>query len=322
MPLTQPSGVLAKALFDGLLEGEARISVPAVDLTTAEYAHPNGLSDIHTAIVRLDESALTSREMNGTGMFDGIMAAISSHLKNEFRENRITGKEYSTAYVALVQSALASATQYLVSAEQTFWQSRLVQEQAKLAEIQKVQGLVELELAKNKLAAARMEVLNLEAALALTKMKLSTEDASFRSIEAQVVQTTYQTSTLLPSQNSQILAQTALATKEGVQKDYETSQVLPAQVQLLVEQREAARAQTADNRFDGAVVAGSIGKQKALYDQQITSYQRDAEYKLGKLFHDTWVISKTVDEGWPTPATLNDASINAVITNLRTRLSI
>ena len=54
------------------------------------------------------------------------------------------------------------------------------------------------------------------------------------------------------------------------------------QIALVKEQVESQRAQTLDTRTDGATaVVGILGKQKALYTQQIDSYKKDSEYKAG-----------------------------------------
>lgn len=91
------------------------------------------------------------------------------------------------------------------------------------------------------------------------------------------------------------------------------------QIELVQEQIEAARAQTLDTRTDGITpVAGSIGKQKDLYTQQIDSYQKDAKQKVAKMFSDGWSVQKTVDEGTPPPNQYTQANIDAVLTALRT----
>jgi hypothetical protein len=71
---------------------------------------------------------------------------------------------------------------------------------------------------------------------------------------------------------------------------------LVAQEKLSNEQMESSTwSDYGYSRTDGALIVGSIGKQKALYDQQITSYKRDAEHKATKLFTDTWITQKTLD---------------------------
>ena len=105
---------------------------------------------------------------------------------------------------------------------------------------------------------------------------------------------------------------------------YNLSNVLPKNVEnlgfqgeMLKEQTEAQRAQTLDVRKDGAPVVGVLGKQKALYDQQITSYQRDAELKAARIWSDAWITQKTIDEGLVPPTTLANANVEKVLNQIQ-----
>jgi len=106
---------------------------------------------------------------------------------------------------------------------------------------------------------------------------------------------------------------------------YNLSQILPQQRLLFIqqtatakEQAEVQRAQTMDTRSDGVTsVTGLISRQRNLYEQQITSYQRDSELKVGKLFADSWTIQKTVDEGLVAPNNFTNAEIDEVLSALR-----
>lgn len=101
-------------------------------------------------------------------------------------------------------------------------------------------------------------------------------------------------------------------------KQFTLENLLPAQHQMVMEQVEGARAQTLDTRIDGTPVVGLVGKQKDLYTQQIESYQRDAEVKAAKMFIDTWVTQKTIDEGLTAPTVLQNASIETVMSRIKT----
>lgn len=105
-------------------------------------------------------------------------------------------------------------------------------------------------------------------------------------------------------------------------KTFTVTNVLPVQLSLVEEQREAERAKTLDTRTDSAPVAGSIGKQKELYDQQITSFDIDAKQKAAKMYLDAWITQKTLDEGLLAPTELQNASIDSVMAGLRTANSL
>lgn len=91
--------------------------------------------------------------------------------------------------------------------------------------------------------------------------------------------------------------------------EYQREEILPAQKALLLEQREAQRAQTTNTRSDGTEIFatdvdgnvtaanGLLGKQMALYNQQKQSYIDDTKIKATKIFSDLWITQKTLDEG-------------------------
>ena len=153
--------------------------------------------------------------------------------------------------------------------------------QAQTAQIQAITARVQLVIARTQLAAMQYDALTKKAEYALTTAKLATESAGF-----------------------------------GVAK-YNLENTLPQQKLLLGEQTEAARAQTMNTRTDGSTVTGSIGKQKDLYTQQITSYQRDAENKAAKFFLDGWVTQKTMDEGLVAPSALQNSSVDTVLNKIK-----
>lgn len=85
-----------------------------------------------------------------------------------------------------------------------------------------------------------------------------------------------------------------------------------------IENMEAARAQTLDNRLtDNAEVEGAVGKQKDLIDEQIISFKRNAETKVAELYSNAWVAQKTVDEGLLAPAEYQNDGVNKVMSTLR-----
>ena len=61
---------------------------------------------------------LTTGAVDGSGVFDKLMAAGEAHLVREYDAHRITGKEYSTVYLGMMQSAMAQAVQFLSASKQ------------------------------------------------------------------------------------------------------------------------------------------------------------------------------------------------------------
>lgn len=268
------TAVDANALLIELTAG-VNFSVPVIDLDSSDFKVPLS-SDLYAPVTKIKLSDLTTRVVKGDGTFDGLMESMSAHLKAEFEKGRITGADYTKAYIALTEASLQSGLSLLLGKEQSFWQ-------AQTAQIQALTARVQLETAKMQLAAARMEAMTQQANFGLTKAKIANEDLAH------------------------------------VSAQYTITNLLPQQLKLLTEQTEVQRAQTMNTRTDGDTVVGVIGKQKDLYSQQITSYQRDAEMKIGKLFSDAWITQKTIDEGTLAPANFTNANIDAVLTSLRSK---
>jgi len=127
--------------------------------------------------------------------------------------------------------------------------------------------------------------------------------------------------TLAGTQNTLVAAQKLEVDQNVINKGKEAL-VLDEQRLLVKEQMESQLAQTLDVRTDSAAVSGLIKTQKDLYKQQIDSYKRDAETKVGKLLLDTWTTQKTVDEGLTAPTQVSNANLDTLISALRTRNTI
>lgn len=102
-------------------------------------------------------------------------------------------------------------------------------------------------------------------------------------------------------------------------KEFVRLNTLPAQLELVKEQRESERAKTLDTRTDDTTpISGSIGKQKELYAQQIDSFEKDAKQKAAKMYLDGWITQKTLDEGLLAPTELQNATVDTVLSSVRT----
>lgn len=266
--------VNANQLMISLMEGED-FTIPEIDFTDPSYQLPNDPnSELYKSIQRLRNEDLSSGAVDGTGTFDVLMMGFKAHLQVEFNASRISGAEYTKAFIALTEGAMANAVQFLLGRDNAYWQAVVAQANAITARVQ-------LEIAKVQYTSVLLTALNARANYALTKLKLATEDVTF-------------------------------ATGE-----YQLNNILPQQLLLLSEQTESARAQTLDTRTNGATIVGLLGKQKDLYSQQITSYQRDAEVKAGKLFTDAWTVMKTMDEGLLPPDGFTNANIDPILSAIR-----
>lgn len=269
----------ANALLASLTAGDD-FTIPSIDVSGPEYQFPVD-SPIAQPIARLTNDDLTQGTIGGNGTFDVLMRAFKEHLSVEHKANRITGSEYSKTYIALTESAMQQGVAFLLGRDQAYWQAITAQQQALLAQIQVTTARVQLAIAKVQMASLQLEALTNKANYALTKMKLSTESIQY------------------------------------CQAKFMLDYMLPQQLILLKEQSEAQRAQTSNTRSDGSQVLGTLGKQRDLYTQQITSYQRDGEVKAAKLFTDAWITQKTIDEGLLAPPNFQNASVDTVLGRIK-----
>lgn len=261
----------------GTLTADAIFPIPNPDLSDITF--PEGVLD--RTITPVTVTDLTDGQVTGPGVFDALMRGFKAHLQQEWDAGRITGDDYTKAYIALTESAMSQGVAFLLQKDQAFWQAQMIQVQAFTAR-------VDLETAKVRMAETQYAASTQKSNYALTKMNMAKADIEY-----------------------------------CVSK-YTLEQLMPVQLQNLVlqgnmlkEQTEAQRAQTLDVRLDGAPVTGVLGKQKLLYGQQITSYQRDSELKAARMWSDSWITQKTIDEGLLPPATFENSTVNSVLEKVR-----
>lgn len=256
---------LAAALEWNLTQG-LDFTIPDVDWDDDIFKIPQELIDaLKQPPTKGKIEDITTREYGGTGAFDAFMHSFHNHLQMEYDAGRITGAKYADTWTQLSAIALQSAVQYVMNRDKTYWD-------ALLAQLNGLTQLINLNTAKVQLAIAQAQAHQNRVNYALTKLKLSTEDANFANA---------------------------------------------------VETVEATRAQTLDTRLtDNATVEGAIGKQKDLYDEQITSYKRNAELKVAQLWSDAWVAQKTIDEGLLAPQEFQNENVNSILTELRSNVNL
>lgn len=385
------SSTLANDLFDTLTAG---LTIPAApDFSDPKFSFtPDTASALYADVSGATIAEVTVGEdtLHGTGAFDVFMAAMDKHLEREFKGNRLTGSQYAEAYTAIATQVMSQAVSFTLQKDQSRWAAIAAQMQARVAEIQATEALINLERTKIEASTANFQLNLTSAQYGLVKMQIATEEANHDSTVADVAikefQRTYQqpaelavthyernevmpstvamnrvqVDRILPAQASiaefqnrqlqpieEAIAQIQrdrivpaeadvaefrrdnMLPIELAQQQHVVNQRQPAetnlvlkQVSLTSEQYEAERAKTMDTRSDGLTVVGSVGKQKDLYTQQIDSFVKDAQYKVGKLFSDAWVTQKTLDEFLAAPTQYTNLEIDEVLTNLRTNNSL
>lgn len=169
---------VATNLFNTMISG-TEFDIPEIDMSGPEFQMPGGVTNsLYQDIPRLDNDMLTTRNPGGTGTFDWVMRSIKMHLEEEFQKGRITGADYTNAYITLTQAALTTAVSYLVQRDQAYWA-------AVNGQFQAINAQVALATGKMNYAVQRAQARAQQGNFALTKMKLATESQTFCNLIAQ-----------------------------------------------------------------------------------------------------------------------------------------
>ena len=95
------------------------------DLDDATFQLPTAVTDpMYEIIGPVDPDAVTNGVTSGPGAFDTFMRGVMAHLQQEYEKGRITGADYTKAYIELAQSCLQMAVQFTLGKGQAFWASQ------------------------------------------------------------------------------------------------------------------------------------------------------------------------------------------------------
>lgn len=97
-------------------------------------------------ITPITNEDLTTKVVDGTGIFDELMTAANAHLDSQFKNERITGTQYAEVYLGQLQAVLANAVQFLIERDKTYLNNLLINAQIELANKQLEQADKQLEL--------------------------------------------------------------------------------------------------------------------------------------------------------------------------------
>lgn len=234
---------------------------------------------------------LSTGAVDGTGIFDLLMAATKLHIKAEYDNGRIKGAEYSQVYLGALQSAMTQSIEFLLKQEATQAQNAILEQQL-------LQAIADTATANAQTALLTAQELLIDQDVALRTQAVLTE------VENTLV---------------------ATATKCKLQAEFDVL----VQQRLKVIQEAAVLAkkvvtETAQTNGGAVTVDSVVGSQVALYTAQKNGFLRDAEQKAAKLYFDTWSVQRTTDETIAANVTnkLTDADIGAVATQLKTGIGV
>ena len=97
------------------------------------------MKSLSNTAVTLDITKLTECTLEGSGVLDKLLHTARVHLQDEFQQGRITGKEYSNAYIAIYDRMVQSAIAYALAAEKAPYEIAQLEAQTALTEEQRKQ---------------------------------------------------------------------------------------------------------------------------------------------------------------------------------------
>lgn len=196
----------AKELFTQLA-ADLTVRIPSPNFSGPEWEIPGGTaSDLYRVVEKLRNEDLTTGITGGTGTFDILMRSIGHHIQTEHKNNRITGAEYTKAYIAAIDSALGSAVQFLLGKDAAYWNAVTAQLGALTAKVQLQNAMIES-------ARLQLDAATSKANYALTKSKIGTESINYCVGKFQLEQ-------MLPTQ--QLLVKEQIEVQSAQTKDIRT----------------------------------------------------------------------------------------------------
>ena len=280
-------------------------TIPDVDFTEDIYNIPQEIIDaLRTPPEKLTPGLLTERKVDGNGMFDQLMTAFKVHIMEEYDSGRITGAEYTKAYIALSQAALQYAVQYLLGRDQAYYG-------ALGALLQGFVTGINANIAKVQLAIAQAQAHQHKAQYAGTVLGLGVNDAQ---------------RDLVKEQQEQVHAQTSDTKKDG---STGVTGIMGGNINLLKQQKiltqeqtEQTHAQTSDVRMDGTTpVSGYTGNQNSLLKMQVQAFKNDAVLKGAKVFADSFATQASMGTATVAGTGLDAAGVNSAITKLQASIT-
>ena len=127
------------------------------------------------AIEPISNEDLTTKAVNGTGIFDELMTAAHAHLDQEWGKQRITGTQYAEVYLGQMTAVLQQSVAFLVQRDAIYLNNLLTQ-----AQIDKANK--ELALLDKQIELIEAQIASQEANNALIAQKVKTEKAQIQDI--------------------------------------------------------------------------------------------------------------------------------------------
>jgi len=294
---------------------------------------------------------VTNNVVTGTGVFDDLMEAVTTHLEAQYQLGRITGGDFATVYLGAMQAAISQSVSFTLGQESTnaavILQTKqglkvdkdalLVVAQELLTDAQKLKVDADITLSgkqgaltdaqKLKVDADELlvdkQVVKLTSDIVLLGKQGSKVDADKLLVDANEL--------LVDKQVVKLAADIALGVKQGALVDaqelkVDADKLLVDAQKLKTDGEKALLLQKQTTEFAQTRVTGNntphadsiLGKQSTLYGEQSKGFKWNADQKYLKTLLDAWAINVNVAG----TATTGVVALNATGTgNINTQIS-
>lgn len=277
------------------------------------------MKSLSNTTVTLDITKLTECTLDGSGVLDKLLHTARVHLQDEFQQGRITGKEYSNAYIAIYDRMVQSAIAYTLAAEKAPYEIAQLEAQTALIEEQRKQVEEETRYrlpAEIQQIQAQTAIIPKQGALIDAQVIATLREGELR--EKQILLA--EKDLLLRDKEIAIKEQQLLIAAEELRLKAEEIKVATAQAGLYAQKVITEKAQV-----DSSVVgAGSvIDTNNKLLNAQADAYEKEQVIKAVKLAMDTFITGYTNGDRWGNTANLqNDNTLGVLMERLGATIGV
>lgn len=261
----------ANTLFTALA-GDLDVNLALPDLTlSTDFPLPDETDNpAYAELDPLTIAQLTTGVVNGTGVFDELMAAMNSQLSAQYEKGRITGGDFAKVYLGGIQSAMQTGLQFLLSRDQTYLANLQTQANIQLAQAQKVRAMADVEIARAQIQQMaytsldmRFKAYTSRNEYALSKMNLVVGYNGILTSEAQALLTGEQVDAARAQTKDTLVDGSPILGVIGMEKG-----IKEVEKQVALEGLDTARASTKDTLLDGSAIGGTTAVDKEIKEAQ------------------------------------------------------
>jgi len=289
----------------------------------------------------INTTDITTKDIDGTGVFDDLMVTVQVRLEEEFTKNRIQGTDYSKLYLGALTAVLQESIQFVLTKQTADKQADLLTAQilnetikgtlltAEIAKTNSEKLLLDQNISNALIQGANLTKQGLEivaqtSLIGAQETKLTGVDTilvtaqtnkinSEKSLTDDEILKTIQETALLSQNTANALLTASIIPKQGNKLDTEKA--------LLTQKIDSEKAQILDV-INLLPVTGVIGKQKSLFSAQIAGFDRDAEQKLAKIAADAWAVEASIDNTVIRPVGITDIDVTNIMAKARAGIGV